>query len=137
MARYTGAGALDTGSGADRDSDCNRGGNITTDFASGSDRANAVSVQPDGKVVVTGTGTVGDDVDLALARRNADGTLDTSFNSDGKVNSNFGSAIAQGWGVALKSDEKVAAAGYSNTNSNTDSPWCATTTVWRFPRTPR
>ena len=64
------------------------------------------AVQPGGKVVAAGAGTVGDNVDLAVARRNADGTPDPSFSADGKVNSNFVSAMAQGRDVALQSDEK-------------------------------
>ena len=47
-----------------------------------------MAVQPDGKVVAAGAGTVGDGVDLAVARRNTDGTPDPSFSADGKVNSN-------------------------------------------------
>ena len=79
-----------------------------------------MSVQPDCKVVVAGAGTVGDDVDLAVARRNADGTPDPSFNADGRVNSNFVSAMAQDRDVALQSDEKRVAAGYINNGSNTE-----------------
>ena len=79
-----------------------------------------MAVQPDGKVVAAGAGTVGDDVDLAVARRNADGTPDPSFSADGKVNSNFVSAMAQGRDVALQSDEKRVAAGYIDNGSNTE-----------------
>ena len=111
---------LDAGFGADHDSEGNRGCNVTTDFGSGSDRPNAVAAQPDGKVVAAGAGTVGDDVDLAVARRNADGTTDPSFNADGRVNSNFVSAMAQGRDVALQSDEKRVAAGYIDNGSNTE-----------------
>ena len=120
VTRYTGEGALDAGFGADHDSEGNRDGYVTVDFGSGSDRPNAVSVRPDGKVSVAGTGNVGSNLDLALARSNADGTLDTSFNAGGKVNSNFGSVMAQGWNVTLRSDEKVVAAGYGNNRSNTE-----------------
>ena len=64
-----------------------------------------MAVQLDGKVVAAGAGTVGDGVDLAVARRNADGTPDPPFSADGKVNSNFVSAMAQGRDVALQSGE--------------------------------
>ena len=64
-----------------------RGGIVTTDFAGQADQANAVAVQPDGKIVVAGlaTGASRIDSDFALARYNADGTLDMSFGGDGIV----------------------------------------------------
>ena len=42
------------------------------------------------------------------------------YSADGKVNSNFVSAMAQGRDVALQSDEKRGAAGYINHGSNTE-----------------
>jgi uncharacterized delta-60 repeat protein len=46
----------------------------------------SVAAQSDGKVVVSGFSVLnGNDIRLAVARFNADGTLDTSFDSDGLV----------------------------------------------------
>ncbi len=67
LARYNADGSLDTSFSGD--------GKQTTDFA-GSDAANGVAIQADGKIVAVGTG--------GLARYNADGSLDTSFSGDGK-----------------------------------------------------
>ena len=68
------------------------GGKVTTDFASGSDFASGVALQSDGKLVAAGTteppGGVG--TDLAVARYNADGSLDPSFGGDGRVTTDFG-----------------------------------------------
>ncbi len=57
-----------------------------------------VALQTDGKIVVAGTAfyTVCEDIwcsspsEFALARYNADGTLDTSFSGDGRETTDFG-----------------------------------------------
>ncbi len=80
LARYNTDGSLDT--------DFGTGGKLTTDFGSPSfpanDQATRVAVQPDGKIVAAGASYNGVDYDFALARYNADGSLDTSFDADGK-----------------------------------------------------
>lgn len=62
------------------------GGRVLTDFLGNDDSINALALQPDGKIIAAGyttRGTTGRD--FALARYLPDGTLDTSFNGDGKV----------------------------------------------------
>src|SRR5262249_2633573 len=50
------------------------GGGITTDFFGGDDRAFAVALQPDGKIVAGGSATTASGgIDFALARYNTDG----------------------------------------------------------------
>ena len=56
------------------------GGKLTLDLGS-NDMANAVAIQPDGKIVIAGTS--GPDGDFAVARINPNGTLDSSFDGDG------------------------------------------------------
>ncbi len=79
IARYNPDGTLNTSFGT--------GGIVTTDIRGDADQAEAVAVQPDGKIVVAGlTATVaGRITDFALARYNPDGTLDQSFGSHGIV----------------------------------------------------
>src|SRR5687768_13956282 len=60
-------------------------GRLTTDFGD-QERAHAVAVQADGKIVAAGDGAGG----FALARYNPDGSLDTSFDGDGKRSTTFG-----------------------------------------------
>jgi uncharacterized delta-60 repeat protein len=77
LARYNPDGSPDASFGS--------GGRLTTRFnPSGWENANALAVQPDGKIVVTGLTRVRND-DIAVARYNPDGTLDASFGSGGKV----------------------------------------------------
>ncbi|HEX8857895.1 MAG TPA: Ig-like domain-containing protein [Actinomycetes bacterium] len=93
----------------DLDGTFGTGGKVTTDFAGNGDQANAVALQPDGKIVAAG-GALGTTVDFALARYRPDGTLDTTFGSGGKVRTDFGSG-EQAFGVAVQPDGKIVAAG--------------------------
>jgi uncharacterized delta-60 repeat protein len=74
LARYTANGTLDTTFGGGD-------GLVTTDFG-GADFVGAVIRQPDGRLVLAGQSGARD---LAIARYNADGTLDTTFDGDGLV----------------------------------------------------
>ena len=65
-------GMLDPGFGS--------GGKVLTDFGSSDDLAEAVALQPDGKIVVAGLSAVnGDTYATALARYNSDGSLDLAL----------------------------------------------------------
>lgn len=78
LLRYTANGALDTTFG--------NGGKVTTPFGNDTDRAYAIVVQGDGRIVVGGSST--QDVtgpDFALARYTSTGALDTTFGNGGKV----------------------------------------------------
>ena len=74
--------------------------------------ANALAIQSDGKIVAAGRAFVDFWGNFALARYNADGTLDETFGTGGKVLTSFGersndSAAA----VAVQTDGKIVAAG--------------------------
>jgi uncharacterized delta-60 repeat protein len=88
-------------------------GKVTTDFGSAVDEGEGVAVQPNGKIVVAGL-KGGTEFDFALARYNPDGTLDPSFDSDGKAITNFGAFVDQAFDVAVQPDGKIVAAGWSN-----------------------
>ena len=100
-ARYNPEGSLDHSFGA--------GGKVTTrffDVGSGGG-ANAVALQPDGKIVIAGHARGS----FALARYRADGTLDPLFGSGtGKVVTPFGRDGSVN-AVAVQPDGKIVAAG--------------------------
>ncbi|HZU86185.1 MAG TPA: hypothetical protein VFF78_01805 [Anaerolineaceae bacterium] len=96
----------------------NNDGNPDTEFAATAEgsisnaRADALAVQPDGKIVAAGYRTDMFDIsDFALARFNADGTLDTTFGADGKVITSFGPYDDDAFAVALQQDGKIVVAG--------------------------
>jgi uncharacterized delta-60 repeat protein len=81
----------------------------------GSAVGNAVAVQPDGKIVVAGSVVPSDPSRgtlIALARFNANGSLDTSFGSSGAEVVDFGLPYAAAQGVAVQPDGKVVFVGY-------------------------
>ncbi len=102
--RYTPSGSLDTSFGAS--------GIVITPVGAGNDLANDVALQSDGKLVVAGFSYVGSDTDFALVRYNSDGSLDTSFDGDGKVIKPIGVSSDQAYSVAIQSNGKIVAAGY-------------------------
>jgi len=99
-------GGLDPGFGS--------GGKVMTDFNNSTDIANAVAVQADGKFVVVGTTYTNNDYtgeDFAIARYNANGTLDTSFGVQGKVKTDFPGLAAVASSVLIQPDGKIVVAG--------------------------
>src|SRR5262249_12238016 len=60
-------------------------GTVFTDVSGQSDRTHAVVIQPDGKILVGGTGGDGPHFFWVLARYNPNGTLDTTFGNGGKL----------------------------------------------------
>ncbi len=108
LARYTTTGDLDATFGS--------GGTVTT-FITQQSVALAAALQPDGKIVAAGlVHYSGSPHELALARYLADGSLDASFGSGGTVTTAIGTGAAVD-GVALQSDGKIVAAGFSYNGS--------------------
>ncbi|OKI12877.1 hypothetical protein A6A07_17270 [Streptomyces sp. CB03911] len=104
LARYTSAGAPDTGFGT--------GGRVTTDFG-GSENAQAVALQGDGRIVAAGFGATGGTGNFVLARYNTLGGLDTGFGTGGRVTTDFG-GFDQAHGVAVQADGRIVAAGLTD-----------------------
>jgi uncharacterized delta-60 repeat protein len=98
LAAQAAAGDLDASFGTD--------GLVTTTFdPTNIGGAYGVAVQGDGKIVAVGQCT-----NLCLARYNDDGTLDSSFGTDGKVTTSPTVSYVP-VGVALQSDGKIVVAG--------------------------
>lgn len=105
--RYNGDGSLD--------STFNSEGKVTTDFGS-DDLGISVAIQNDDKIVVAGFGSESSGQDFALVRYNSDGSLDKSFDIDGKVTTDFQSHNDVGYSVAIQSDGKIVMAGFSSSD---------------------
>jgi uncharacterized delta-60 repeat protein len=83
VVRYNANGSLDTTFVGD--------GRLTTAIGSFHDLGQSVVVQADGKIIVAGYGDFGFGAeDFELVRYNANGTLDTTFDGDGKVKTDVG-----------------------------------------------
>ncbi len=93
-------------------------GKLTTDFFGSSDEARAVAIQSDGKIVASGyTHVGGGNYDFALARYNSNGSLDSTFSGDGKVNTDFQGGDDGAYAMAIQPDGKIVAAGGVHTIS--------------------
>jgi uncharacterized delta-60 repeat protein/RHS repeat-associated protein len=112
--RYNADGTLDLGFG--------QRGLATTAIGLWSE-ARGLALQSDGKIVVAGFTYNGsayyDTYDFAVARYNADGTLDRTFSDDGWLTTNFIDSYDQANAVAIQSDGKIVVAGtaYSTVSS--------------------
>ena len=113
------------------------GGKVTTDIQGDFDKARAVAIQPDGKIVVAGSAQNGMNIDFAVLRYNTNGTLDTSFGTGGKVltpvldSDDFATSVAiqpdgkiVAAGVALAGDDEIAVVRY-NTDGSLDTTFDA------------
>lgn len=94
-------------------------GRLTTDFGNYS-YGRSVALQSDGKIVVAGTSTDGSGNDFALARYNIDGSLDTTFDSDGKLTTDILGSDDWGNSVAIQPDGKIVIAGMADNGPNFD-----------------
>ena len=98
-------------------------GKVLTPIGTGNDLANAVAVQPDGKLVLAGLCNGGTNFDFCALRYNTNGTLDTSFGSGGKVITAVGTSDAYAVALALQPDGKLVLAGFCDSGTNFD--FCA------------
>lgn len=87
---------------------------MRTDFGGSFERAWAVLVQADGKIVVVGDGSAAgpQTLDFVLARYNGDGTLDGGFGTGGKIVTTFEpDSLDTGQAAVLQPDGKIVVAG--------------------------
>jgi uncharacterized delta-60 repeat protein len=90
-------------------------GKTTTAIGAGNDAAYDVSVQADGKIILAGTTRIGTWDAFALTRYQADGSLDTTFGTAGKLTTQIGGSNgtwnSAGYTILIQADEKVIVVG--------------------------
>ena len=111
LARYRTDGTLDATFGTE--------GKVTTDFSDNADVAFALAIQPDGMIVAAGATGGFPTAAFALARYNADGSLDAGFGAGGRVTIEFG-RDARAHALAIQSDGKIVTGGFVNNGSSGD-----------------
>jgi uncharacterized delta-60 repeat protein len=115
VARFTSNGTLDTSFGT--------GGATLIDFGVGAgwNNAYALSIQPDGKIVVAGEAGDPSKYVFAVARLNTDGSLDAGFGTGGGVTTAIGSFTDYARALVIQGDGKIVVVGTSqNTTSGPD-----------------
>jgi uncharacterized delta-60 repeat protein len=110
VVRVTPSGATDTTFGG------SSGGVVTTSFPSADDaEAYAVTIQPNGRIVVVGAADVDGSARLALVRYRTNGTLDPTFDGDGRVLTNVTTSRDEAaHAVAIQPDGEILVAGVAN-----------------------
>jgi uncharacterized delta-60 repeat protein len=109
VVRYLSDGARDESFGV--------GGIVITTFPGQGSYAFDVALQPDGKIVAAGTDFVNfssqqsSNTDFALARYNPDGSLDTTFDHDGRVTTDFQLGNDDVYSLIVQPDGKLVAVG--------------------------
>jgi uncharacterized delta-60 repeat protein len=95
-------------------------GLVTTSIGKADSYANAGVIQPDGKIVLAGSGieSVNNNNNIALARFNPSGTLDSSFGTYGKLLTRIGKHDDIANAIALQPDGKILIAGSSGDSLN-------------------
>jgi uncharacterized delta-60 repeat protein len=96
----------------DLDSSFSGDGKVTTNFTRRADVASGMELQPDGKIVTAGVaGAGGSNPKFALARHNTDGTLDSTFSSDGKVTTDLTPRLDGAHDMTIDGTGRIVAAG--------------------------
>jgi uncharacterized delta-60 repeat protein len=109
LARYLADGSLDT-----TFDPVGHDGKVHLDFGMGNDETcSDMIVQPDGKIILVGYVDTGSGTDYGIARFNADGSLDTTFDTDGRQTVDFAATNDVATSVALQPDGRILVAGYS------------------------
>lgn len=107
------SGSLDTNFGT--------GGKVTTAIGARFDSISDVVIQTDGSIVAVGSSLTGTYTGVfAVARYKSDGSLDTTFNSAGKVTTAVGSIKDTASAAAIQPDGKIVAVGGSASQSGND-----------------
>ena len=112
IARFNSNGTLDTTFGSS--------GIVIQPISSSYDDGYSLAIQPDGKILLGGFCYNGSNSDFCIARFNSNGTLDTSFGTNGKVTQPIGSSIDEGYSLAIQTDGKILLGGYCYNGSNDD-----------------
>ncbi len=104
LVRYNSDGNLDSTFGT--------GGKVTTPVDSGHSYAYGIVIQQDGKIVLAGYSYNSSNEDFALVRYNTNGTLDTTFGTNGKVVTQIGTYHESAHGIAIQSNGEIVVGGY-------------------------
>ncbi len=113
LLRFTPNGNLDNSFGSN--------GISLTSVGGVNDDINSIAIQKDGKIIAGGYSEVvsqtTDEYDFALVRYNTDGSVDKTFGSNGAAVNSIGHKSDEINSVAIQSDGKIVAAGFSEGNA--------------------
>jgi uncharacterized delta-60 repeat protein len=95
------------------DTTFNLTGKVFTSFGHPNTYLHDIAIQLDGKIVAVGDVYKGTNCDIGVVRYNPDGSLDTSFDGDGKVLTAIGAGSDSAKAIAIQLDGRIVVAGSS------------------------
>lgn len=95
-------------------------GSQTTDIAGGVDSAHDLAILPSGHIVVVGKSIVDSEREIAIARYDASGVLDSEFGTGGMVTAGIPGAIDIAEAVAIDDTGRIVVAGYVDDGGDTE-----------------
>jgi uncharacterized delta-60 repeat protein len=95
-------------------------GIVATSLGNYDDKARAIAIQPDGKIVVAGYSFDGTKDNFAIIRYNADGSTDYSFGTNGYNLTSIGTTADNINSIAIQSDGSIFAAGFTQSGNYMD-----------------
>jgi len=95
-------------------------GYLVTDVNNSFERANDITLQPDGKIITGGYHVGASYYDFLITRYNSNGSIDSSFGVDGHVIRDLGGSTEICHSVLVQSDGKILAAGYTEGTTGQD-----------------
>lgn len=95
-------------------------GRIAIEIGSHGDRAHALAIQSDGKILLGGSSADGSTLSFSLIRLLPDGSPDSSFNGDGTVLIDLGRGDDEILALGVTPEGDILAGGYSYNGSNRD-----------------
>jgi uncharacterized delta-60 repeat protein len=110
LARYDNSGNLDATFG--------QNGLVTTDFSGNYDTANAIAIDSLGRIIVAGSANINDVNNFALARYDNSGNLDSTFGTNGLVNTNFSGYADSAYEMQIDSLGRIIVAGSASINDS-------------------
>lgn len=112
VVRYNENGTLDSSFGT--------GGQVTTDCGGDDDDGKSITIDGSGRVVVAGTALINGKRDFTVVRYKADGTLDTTFGTGGKVTTDCGGGEDEGKSLTIDINGNILVAGTAVINGKRD-----------------
>lgn len=110
--RFNAGGTLDTTFDTD--------GKVFTNFTTGSDMAEAIALQTNGKIVAVGSAGNGSSSNFAVARYNANGSPDLTFSGDGRLTTDIFTGEDRATAVAIQANGRIVVAGQAFNGTDTD-----------------
>src|SRR5665647_806671 len=93
-------------------------GIVTTPIGAAGSVIHGMAIQSDGKIVAAGYRYNDSTWEFAVARYNVDGSLDSTFDGDGKLTTAISTVDDEINAIAIQSDGKIVVAGYSNASGD-------------------